>query len=118
MCFTSAYVCEHMYVQGRVMFSDFLDHSLPSMLMDDLSLNLDLIVAANLSSQLAPDGSCLCFLHWDYEWATNQPAWLFLDLGICMANTLSAELCLQSHWLVLFVSFMEFWVCLERYFQS
>lgn len=98
-------------------------------LMKDLSLNLVLIVAANPSRQLVPESSCLCFLHWDYEWAAKQPTWLLLHLGIStflshtwMASISSAELCLQTHQLALLVNVLEFrinfWLCLGKYFQS
>lgn len=122
-------VLAHVHSEQRLLFGDFLNHSLLYILMKDLSLNLVLIVAANLSSQLVPESSCLCFLHWDYKWSANQPTWLLLDLGILnflshtwIASILSAELCLQTHQLALLVNFVEFrinfWLCLGKYFQS
>lgn len=124
MCLWCAIVCIYMYALWecmcvcrcvclravqRLMFG-VLDYSLPYILLQDFSLNLNFNVSANLSSQLAPDISCLCFLHWDYGWATNQPTLLLLDLGIWIPNSHTcvtgtdkdnAELSLQIHWLVL-----------------
>lgn len=93
--------------------------------MKDLSPNLVLIVAANLSRQLVPESSRLCFL----QWAAKQPTWLLLHLGILhflshtwMASILSAEFCLQTHQLASLVNFLEFrinfWLCLGKYFRS
>lgn len=74
-------MCVFLCAGQRLMFG-ILDYSLPYILLQEFSLNLNFNVSANLSSQLAPDISCLCFLHWDYGWATNQATWLLLDLGI------------------------------------